>query len=205
MPFVLTSNYKSDTLCRFGMAAGGQVGWWKLGDPGVAGRTLLHRFQRLDFSLLHQAVELASFHAESVLAVTRFLSGDVPIGHPAELSAFAGFKNDQKRIEGHLFLAFAEPRFQLIGQKSGDDSVVGIAGAQLKIEGDVKLAVAAAGWARFRYGAGEVVQRIEQFLMSSGLFMTVGAAEELRRHRWTCLSWKLAESGDWRWDIPASA
>jgi hypothetical protein len=34
VPFVLTSNYKSDTLCRFGMAAGGQAGWWKLGDPG---------------------------------------------------------------------------------------------------------------------------------------------------------------------------
>jgi len=58
-------------------------GNWAL--PGVAGRTLLHRFQRLDLGLLHQAVELASFHADSVLAVSCFLSGDVPEGHPAEL------------------------------------------------------------------------------------------------------------------------
>ena len=109
MPFVLTSNYKSDTLCRFGMAADGQARWWKLADPGVAGRTLLHRFQRLDFDLPHQAVELAPFHAESVLAVARFLSGDVPVGHPAKLFAFAGFENDQKWIKRDFFLAFAEP------------------------------------------------------------------------------------------------
>jgi hypothetical protein len=41
--------------------------------------------------------------------------------------------------------------------------------------------------------------------MSGGLFMTLGAAEELRRHRWTCLSWKLADSGDWLWDFSAPA
>ena len=80
MPFVLTSNYKSDTMCRFGMAAGGQVGWWKLGDPECGRKDLIPRFQRLDFGLFHQAVALASFQAERVLAVTRFRSADVPTG-----------------------------------------------------------------------------------------------------------------------------
>jgi len=80
MPFVLTSNYKSDTMCRFGMAAGGQVGWWKLGDPECGRKDLIPRFQRLDFGLFHQEVALASFQAERVLAVTRFRSADVPTG-----------------------------------------------------------------------------------------------------------------------------
>ena len=85
----------------------------------------------------------------------------MPIGHPAELFTFARFQYDQKRIERDFFLAFAEPGFQLIGQKRGNDRVVGISGAQLKIKSDVKIAAAAAGWAPFRYGAGEVVKRIE--------------------------------------------
>jgi len=38
MPFVLTSNLKTDTMCRFRMASAGQWRWWKLAGRRVEKR-----------------------------------------------------------------------------------------------------------------------------------------------------------------------
>ena len=43
MPFVLSSNLKIDTLCRFGMAATGQQGWWKLGRGALSTNDVIRR------------------------------------------------------------------------------------------------------------------------------------------------------------------
>lgn len=142
----------------------------------------LHRFQKLLLDLRHQAFELPLFQADGVLTVTSFLARDVPVRHPAELFAFAGFQDDQEWIEGHFFLLFSHPGFQLLREQGRDDFVIGVTSAQLKIETNVKVASATTFGAFVRCGSGEVVQRVEQLLVRRIFLMTLNAVKKLRSH-----------------------
>jgi hypothetical protein len=115
--------------------------------------------------LRHQAFELPLFQADGVLTGTGFVARDVPVRHPAELFAFVGFPDDQEWIEGYFFLLLSHPGFQLLWQQCTDDSVIAVAGAQLKVETNVQVASATTGGAFVRCGPGEVVQHVEQLLL----------------------------------------
>jgi hypothetical protein len=117
-----------------------------------------------------------------VLTVTGFFARDVPVWHPAELFAFAGFEDDQEWIEGHFFLLLAHPGFQLLWQQCRDDSVIAVAGAQLKVETNVQVASATTCGAFVRCGPGEVVQRVEKLLVRRVSLMTLNAVKKLRSH-----------------------
>ena len=96
--------------------------------------------------------------------------------------AFIGLEHDQEWIEGDFFLFFAQPRFKLLRQESRNDFVIAVSGAELKIERNVQIPRSSARRARFWSSFGEVVEAVEQLLMSGVLLMTFNAIKELRSH-----------------------
>ncbi len=157
-------------MCRFGLADAAQGRWWKAasradraksGDcGGLMGTLPGRRFalgprncQRawdghgtLSWFELFVADSAASgcrtgaSPGRSMLSVARLFSRHMPIRHPAELFAFAGFEDDEEGIERNFFLLLSEPGFQFVGQECRDNFVISVPGAELKVESDVQVA-----------------------------------------------------------------
>ncbi len=141
----------------------------------------LHRRHHVLLRLRDQAVELGMIEADGVLAEPGFFSGDVPVGHPAELFGFRpAFEQHEERVERDLFLLLAKPRLEFVGEEGGDDLEVPVASAQLEVEIHVKLARDSAGRTVLGRVLGEIVEGIEQFLVRGKFFMTLGAGKILR-------------------------
>ena len=82
--------------------------------------------------MLEQAFELPLVQADRMLAVSRFLAGHMPVGHPAELLAFVGLEHNEKGIERDLFLLFSQPGFKFLRQQCLDYFVLAVACAERK-------------------------------------------------------------------------
>jgi hypothetical protein len=132
--------------------------------------------------LLNQALELGLLQTHGVLAITGFFTGNVPVGHPAELLALTALKHDQEWIERHFFLFFPEPGLELVGQMSGHYSEVAVAGPELEVEVDVEVSGSATSRTIIGKLLGEVGESIKQLLVGRVFLVALRAAIILSGH-----------------------